>query len=157
MDGQIEVYDSCEVKKRRAGNKIVLLILFCIFGLPLAGTLLSAGASAVVAVIAAVIGVFGGLIGLIIGGFALVVGLAAAGIGLIISGCMNMAQIPIGLMAIGGGFLLLSVSMLLAVLTKWCCRTVVPGLVRTCVEVVRVCIRWIGSVVRRVLGGGARR
>lgn len=157
MDGQIEVYDSCKVKKRKAGKKVVLLILFFIFGLPLAGTLLSAGASAVVAVIAAVIGIFGGLIGLIIGGGILVAGLFAAGIGLIISGCMNMAQVSVGLMVIGGGFLMLSAAMLLAVGVGWCEKTVVAGLFRSCIEIVRGCIRWVSSIVQRLFDRGGEK
>lgn len=154
MDGQIEVYDSCKVKKRRSGNKIVLLILFLIFGLPLAGTLLSAGASVVVAAVSVLIGVFGGLIGLIIGGVMLVAGLFAAGVGLVISGCLNMAQISVGLMVIGVGFLMLSAAMLLAVAVGWCEKTVVPGLIRSCVEIVRGCIRWIRSIAQKLFGRG---
>ena len=141
-------------RRRRTGAVMLLLILLIVFGVPVAGTIISAGFSVIAALFGAVLGIFGGLFGLIAGGFAMVAGMAVAGIGLIASGILNMAVPALGTMVIGGGFFMLAAAILVLIVTKWACTTVVPGLLRFCVDVVRKGISCVVSIVRRMFGRG---
>ncbi|MDY3251325.1 MAG: DUF1700 domain-containing protein [Candidatus Choladocola sp.] len=148
-------------KEERSGDHrsiLLLIILLVVFGLPLAGMILSAGFSVLTALFGVLVGIFGGLFGLIAAGFAIAVSLVAAGVGLIATGAVNMAEPALGAMVIALGFLSLAVSMLAAVLTKWGCTEAVPGVIRFCIELVRKCIRLISRPVRRIFGrgGGSR-
>lgn len=137
------------------GRNVLLLILLCVFfGIPLAGSIISAGFSVIAGIIGGVFGIFGGLIGLIAGGFALAAGLLVGGIVMVVNGAVNIGQLPIGLMGICIGFLMMSGAMLAGVLTKWGCTTAVPGLFRFCISAVRACCRWIRNLVGRLFGRG---
>ena len=144
--------NSEEVSRRR--NGFLILVLFLIFGLPIAGSILSAGASVVAAVVAALFGGFAGLFGLLAGGAALVFGLFVAGVALVIAGCVNMSVPAIGAMVIGWGFLVLAAAFLLAVLVKWGFTAVVPGLIRFCIDLFKKGCRWVRSTVCRLRGKG---
>lgn len=149
---QIEADDS--QKGRSKGGKLLILILFLIFGLPLAGTILSAGASVLLAILAAVFGGAAGLIGLMIGAGALVAALFAAGLAMIIAGCVGITALPVGIMVIGGGFLVLGIAFLLAILVKWGFGTMMPALFRCCIDLIRQICSWISAKVCRLLGRG---
>lgn len=146
---------------RNSGNRkngFLLLILFFMFGLPLAGSIISAGFSVIAGVFGALFGVLGGLIGLVVAGFAVTVALIAGGIAAVIAGCVNMFQPAMGIMAVGFGFLLLALAMLAALVTKWCCTTVVPGLFHFCMNAARKCVNAIGTVMRKIFcRGGVHR
>lgn len=136
------------------GGGILLLILFLVFGLPLAGTIIGAGASVVAALVGIVVGIFGGLFGLIIGGISLVFGLFAAGAGTIIAGISNLATPAIGIMTIGFGFFMIAGAFLMALFVKWACGAAVPGLIRMCVELVRKAVGLIKRLIGRMFGRG---
>lgn len=145
-----------ETEDRRR-NGLLLLLLFLFFGLPLAGTIISAGFSVIAGVAGALFGIFGGLLGLIAGGIAAVVGLVIGGVGMIIAGAANLVQLPTGLMGIGIGFWMLAAALLVGVLTKWGATTAAPGLLRFTAEMVRRLWGWLCGLLRRIFrkGGGS--
>lgn len=150
---QLDLY--CVRPKNNRIKKLVIGgLLLLIFGIPLAGVLLSAGASVIMAAFGMVLGMFGGLFGLILAGILLILAFAAAGVGLIIVGCLNIAQISNGLMLISGGFVLLAVVMLLIPVICWSCFTLVPRLFRICLDAAGVCLKAISALVRRLFGRG---
>lgn len=143
-------------RKRR--NGVLLLLLFLIFGLPAAGTIISAGFSVILGIFGGLFGVFAGLIGLVIGGFALTIGLLVTGLALIISGFLNLSVPAFGVMAIGGGFLVIAAALLLGILTKWGCTTVIPGLLRGCIDATKKALVWIRNLILKLRKrGGAGR
>lgn len=139
-------------------NGLLIVLLFIFFGLPLAGSIISAGFSIIAAIIGALFGIFGGLLGLLAGGFAATIGLLCGGVVMIIRGVLNLVTPPVGLMGISLGFFMLAGALLIAVATKWGCCTVAPGLFRFSIEMVRKCWSWTVGVVRRIFsrGGAAR-
>lgn len=135
-------------------NGLLLLLLFIFFGLPLMGTIISAGFSIVFGLLGGVLGIFGGLFGLIVAGFAGIVGLIASGAGFIGKGVgmlVAMASLPVGLMSICLGFLSLSAGVLLIIAVRWGCTTAVPGVCRFCVGLVGRFCRWFVGILRRLL------
>ena len=78
-------------RQRNRKNGLLLLLLFLFFGLPLAGSIISAGFSVLTAVFGCVFGIFAGLLSLIVGGFAAVIGLVCGGVMVILSGLANLA------------------------------------------------------------------
>ncbi len=155
-DTDSDKYDeyNTDVQRRRRGSGILLLILFLIFGVPLAGTIISAGCSVVAAILGALIGIFGGLFGLIIGAVAMTFGLFISGIGMIFSGIFNMAAPALGIMTVGFGFFMLAGAFLLAAAAKWGCGTAVPGLFRFCMEMIRKFFGLIKRLFCRMFGRG---
>lgn len=141
-------------KRSQRRNGFLILLLFLIFGLPIAGSILSAGASVVAAIVAALLGGFGGLFGLIAGGVAMAFGLFVTGVALVIAGCVNMSLPAIGAMVIGWGFLVLAAAFLLAVLVKWACTTVVPSLIRFSIDLIKKACVWVRNLVCRLWGKG---
>lgn len=139
-------------------NAVLILILFFVFGIPAAGSIISAGFSVVAGIIAGVFGIVAGMFGLIAGGFAAVIGLLAAGVWTIVQGAVNMAVPAIGMMVIGWGFLMIAAAALLLVLVKWGCTTAVPGLIHFCVDLVKRIVGWFCTValnvIHRILGKG---
>lgn len=143
-------------RRRRSGLLLILLAVF--FGLPLAGTIISAGFSVVLAVLGGLLGVFGGLFALVFGGIATAIGLLAGGIGMVISGACNMMTPAIGTMAVGFGFFLLAAAVLLAAAAKWGLTTAVPNVIRFAVGLVRRMVGMICRITRSIFcrGGGRR-
>lgn len=149
--------DRTEASRKRR-NAVLLVLLLVIFGLPAAGTIISAGFSVIVGVFAGLFGVFAGLIGLVIGGFALTIGLLVTGVALIICGFLNLSVPALGVMVIGGGFLVIAVALLLGIITKWGCTTAIPGLLRGCIDAMKKVLVWIRNLILRLRkrGGAAR-
>ena len=141
-------------RQRNRKNGLLLLLLFLFFGLPLAGSIISAGFSVLTAVFGCVFGIFAGLLSLIVGGFAAVIGLVCGGVMVILSGLANLAALPIALMTVCIGFFMLGAAVLVGIVTKWGCTAVIPGLFRFCIDLVGKCVRWITGFVRRVTGKG---
>lgn len=146
----VDEYGSVQKKDRK--NLILLLILFLVFGLPAAGSVIGAGFSVLTGIISLIVGIFGGLIGLVFSVGAAAVALVGSGVALIISGCFSMTVPATGVMMIGAGFFLLSASVLAFVLTGWGCGTVIPGFVRFCVDAVKKCSWAVRKVIRRIGG-----
>ena len=141
-------------RQRNRKNGLLLLLLFLFFGLPLAGSIISAGFSVLTAVFGCVFGIFAGLLSLIVGGFAAVIGLVCGGVMVILSGLANLAALPIALMTVCIGFFMLGAAVLVGIVTKWGCTAVIPGLFRFCIDLVGKCVRWITGFVGRVTGKG---
>ena len=141
-------------RQRNRKNGLLLLLLFLFFGLPLAGSIISAGFSVLTAVFGCVFGIFAGLLSLIVGGFAAVIGLVCGGVMVILSGLANLAALPIALMTVCIGFFMLGAAVLVGIVTKWGCTAVIPGLFRFCIYLVGKCVRWIIGLVGRVTGKG---
>ena len=141
-------------RQRNRKNGLLLLLLFLFFGLPLAGSIISAGFSVLTAVFGCVFGIFAGLLSLIVGGFAAVIGLVCGGVMVILSGLANLAALPIALMTVCIGFFMLGAAVLVGIVTKWGCTAVIPGLFRFCIDLVGKCVRWIIDLVGRVTGKG---
>ena len=141
-------------RQRNRKNGLLLLLLFLFFGLPLAGSIISAGFSVLTAVFGCVFGIFAGLLSLIVGGFAAVIGLVCGGVMVILSGLANLAALPIALMTVCIGFFMLGAAVLVGIVTKWGCTAVIPGLFRFCIDLVGKCVRWIIGLVGRVTGKG---
>ena len=141
-------------RQRNRKNGLLLLLLFLFFGLPLAGSIISAGFSVLTAVFGCVFGIFAGLLSLIVGGFAAVIGLVCGGVMVILSGLANLAALPIALMTVCIGFFMLGAAVLVGIVTKWGCTAVIPGLFRFCIDLVGKCVRWITGLVGRVTGKG---
>ena len=141
-------------KQRNRKNGLLLLLLFLFFGLPLAGSIISAGFSILTAILGCVFGIFAGLLSLIVGGFAAVIGLICGGVMVILSGLANLAALPIALMTVCVGFFMLGAAVLVGIVTKWGCTAVIPGLFRFCIDLVGKCVKWITGFVRRVTGKG---
>ena len=141
-------------RQRNRKNGLLLLLLFLFFGLPLAGSIISAGFSVLTAVFGCVFGIFAGLLSLIVGGFAAVIGLVCGGVMVILSGLANLAALPIALMTVCIGFFMLGAAVLVGIVTKWGCTAVIPGLFRFCIDLVGKCVKWITGLVGRVTGKG---
>lgn len=134
-------------------NGLLLLLLFIFFGVPLMGTIISAGFSVVFGILAGILGIFGGLFGLIAAGFAGIIGLFAGGISLIGGGVgmlVSMTSLPVGLMSICFGFLSVAAALLLIIAVKWGCATVVPGVCRFCVGIMGRFWRWLAGILHRI-------
>ena len=141
-------------RQRNRKNGLLLLLLFLFFGLPLAGSIISAGFSVLTAVFGCVFGIFAGLLSLIVGGFAAVISLICGGVMVILSGLANLAALPIALITVCVGFFMLGAAVLVGIVTKWGCTAVIPGLFRFCIDLVGKCVRWITGFVGRVTGKG---
>lgn len=137
---------------------MLLILLFVFFGIPLAGSMISAGFSILTGIIGGLLGIFGGLLGLIAAGFAGTVGLVCGGFAMIVRGAAGLAAPSVGLMQICLGFFLLAGAFLLAALTKWSCFTAAPGLFRFSIELVQKGFGWLVGAVRRIFsrGGAAK-
>lgn len=141
-------------KDRNGRNGILLILLFIFFGLPLMGTIISAGFSIVLGILGGVLGIFGGLFGLIAAGIAGIVGLLAGGVSLIGGGVgtiVSLTSLPVGLMSICLGFMSIAAGLLLIIAVKWGCSTAVPGFCRFCVSIVGRFCRWLVNGLRSVL------
>ncbi len=154
--GEYRVYDMDEAARRaeRRRNGLLLFVLFLVFGLPLAGTILSAGFSVVGGLFGCVFGILGGLVALVFGGFVTAAAFLASGALLVIVGIVNLTAPAMGLMLMCLGFLMLAGAMLLLALSGWGLRTAIPGVFRFSMDLVRGVCRWVGRLFRRIFGKG---
>lgn len=138
----------------RRRDALLLIVLFLVFGLPIAGTILSAGFSAAAGIAGCLLGVVGGLFGLVIGAFVTACAFLVAGVALVVTGIVNLASPAMGLMLMCLGFLALSAAMLLLILAKWGLTTAVPGVFRFSVWLLRRLCGWAADLIRRIFGRG---
>ncbi len=139
-------------EKRR--NGILLLVLFLVFGLPILGTILSAGFSVVAGLLGCVIGILGGLISLVFGGFVAAAVFLVSGAACIFVGIINLTAPAMGLMLMCFGFLMLAAALLLFVAAGWGMKTAIPGVFRGFIHLVRGVCGWCGRLFRRIFGRG---
>lgn len=150
-----------QAKQSRKGNSgergrdgLLLLILFLVFGLPIAGAVLSAGFSAAAGILGCIFGIIGGLIGLVFGGFVTAAAFLASGVSCVIVGIINLTDPAMGLMLMCFGFLMLAAAMLLLAAAGWGLRIAIPGVFRVSLDLVRGVCGWVGRVFRRIFGKG---
>ncbi len=139
-------------EKRR--NGILLFVLFLVFGLPILGTILSAGFSVVTGLLGCVIGILGGLISLVFGGFVAATAFLVSGAACIFVGIINLTAPAMGLMLMSFGFLMLAAALLLFVAAGWGAKIAIPGVFRGSVHLVRGACGWCGRLLRRIFGRG---
>ena len=133
------------------GNRgLILFLLLLFFGLPAAGTVIGAGFSIVGGILGGILGIFGSVFGLAAAAFVATLGTFVGGIALIFSGAADWTAPAVSLMSIGGGFLLLSLAMLLLILTKWGCGTAVPWMIRLIRDIIRTGIEWMRELFDRI-------
>lgn len=118
-------------KKKMSGGMIALLVIVCIFALPILGPIGIAILSTLFGIICTVVGV---LIAVLVAGAALCV----AGVATFIAGIATMFVSPIvGLLVIGVSLLLLGIGILLTILGVWILGKGVPPMVRGIVNLCR--------------------
>lgn len=130
------------------GLLIFLLVLF--FGVPVACSLIGAGFSVIGGVLGGIVGIFAGVFGLAVVVFAAALAAFGGGIALILSGVAGLSSLAVSLMSVGGGFLLLALSMLLFLLAKWGCTTAVPWMAGIIRDIVRLGLGWLHEMSERV-------
>jgi len=114
------------------GWKIVLIVLLCIFAIPVGIPLISA-------VFSIMIGVLSAVVGLVIGFGAAAVGLFVGAIVLLAVGLFNLATLPfVSLVLIGVGLLLAALGMLFLILTVLICGKLIPAVCRGIVAICRM-------------------
>ena len=113
----------------RTTGKIVLIILLCIFALPVILPVVVGIFGALIGVIAAIIGV---AVALVVAGFSVLL----AGIALIVAGFVELITAPYAAMClIGGGFVLTGFSIIGILLMIMVCAAVIPAVVRGFVHI----------------------
>lgn len=145
-------------KRRRGSDKrnqgLILILLIVFFGIPAAGSLISAGFSVIFGILGGILGVFAGLFGLVFAAFGAAIGFLAGGIEMILQGGSRMASPAYGTMTIGGGFFMLAAALIAAFLGKWGCSNVIPALFRFIFEQLGRFFRWLGKALRRIFDKG---
>lgn len=134
---------------RRGRSVLWIFLLIIFFGLPTASAIVRAGFSIIGGIFGGIFGIFAGLFGLVFGFFGAAIGLIVGGIGTIFAGIAHLASPAVGTMMIGGGFLMIAASMLVLILAKWGCTTIIPGVFRWVIGWVRSFFRWIGGLFGR--------
>ncbi len=118
--------------KKLSGGMIALIIIVCIFALPVLGPVGVAVLSTAFAIICAIIGV---LIAVFMTGVALII----SGIALFVVSIAAMVYSPVaGLLLLGAGLLLLGIGILLAILGIWILVKGIPPMVRGIVNLCRM-------------------
>lgn len=118
-------------KGKLSGGMIALIVIVCIFALPILGPVGVAVLSTIFAVICAIIGI-------LIAVFMMGVSLLIAGIALFAVGIPAMIASPVGgLFLMGCGLLLLGIGILLAILGIWILAKGIPPMIRGFVNLCR--------------------
>ncbi len=118
-------------KKKMSGGAIALLVIVCIFALPILGPIGIAIITTLFSIVAAIAGV---LIAVFVSGIALCI----AGIAVFAAGIATMFVSPVvGILLIGISLLLLGIGILFAILGIWILVKAVPPMVRGIVNLCR--------------------
>lgn len=118
-------------KKELSGGMLILIVILCIFALPILGPLAIGLLSAAFGILCAVAAV---LFAVMIAGIAIVI----AGGSLIVAGIVTLIEAPVvGILLAGVGLILGGIGILLAILGIWIVTKIVPPLVRGFVNLCR--------------------
>lgn len=118
-------------RPNRGNSKILLIILICVFAIPV-------GIPVVATVFSIFIGIICGLGGIFLGVGGAAIGLIAGGIATVVYGIFQMLGTPgTGIFISGGGLLMLAVGMLAMSLCVWMFGRILPRIVRGLVAVIR--------------------
>lgn len=125
--------------KEATGGKVALIVILCIFAIPVGIPLISS-----------IFGLFIGLLGLMIGIFAAIFGLTVAlcvgGLVVFLVGLFTVFTSPIaGAFSIGVGLLLLGLGALFILLCIQICTKFIPWFTRTIVDLIRMPLRKRGT------------
>ncbi len=120
-----------QAKQTKNNDKVALIILLCIFAIPVGIPLLSAAFGIAVGLIAALFGI---IVGFGAAGIAMVFG----GIALFISGLIQLSAPLIGFAMIGTGLIVLGLGMLFTMISGVICTKVLPALCRGIVNLCRL-------------------
>ncbi len=118
-------------KQTKNNDKVALIILLCIFAIPVGIPLLSAAFGIAVGLIAALFGI---IVGFGAAGIAMIFG----GIALFISGLIQLSVPLIGFAMIGSGLIVLGLGMLFTMISGVICTKVLPALCRGIVHLCRL-------------------
>lgn len=116
---------------RSRNTNIGLIILLCIFAIPV-------GIPLVCTILGVTIGIVAAVIGLIFGFGAAGVGLICAGVALVVAGLIQMSIPLIGFAFVGGGLVVFGIGMLLTMACVGLCRTVLPAIIKGFVTLCRM-------------------
>ncbi len=118
-------------KPGMSGGMLALIIILCIFGIPI---LIPLGAAMLGLVIAAV----AVIASLVIAAAAVAFALVITGVILLIIGISKLFVMPFGSMCLaGGGLACIGAGILFVILTLWLCVTVIPAIVKVVAELCR--------------------
>lgn len=146
-NGETFSYGQESGRNGRSGRSVLWIFLLIIFfGIPTARAIVGAGFSIIGGIFGGIFGIFAGLFGLVFGFFSAAIGLIVGGVGTIFAGVAHLASPAVGTMMIGGGFLMIAVSMLVLILAKWGCTTIIPGVFRWVIGWIRRFFQWIGGL-----------
>lgn len=123
-------YNNKDAGSKNSTN-IILIILICIFALPVGIPLVFSVFGVVVAIIAVV---FALLFGFGIAGIVMV----PVGIALMVFGLVRMGLPVLGLSLFGSGLIVMGLGILFVMLSAWLCKTVLPAVVRGVVYICRL-------------------
>jgi len=113
-------------------TRIALLVLLCIFAIPIGLPIIVSTFSVAFAIIATIVGLF---IGFGVSGIACIIG----GIVLIVLGILKMIAIPLlGMLLCGSGLIVLGIGLLFVLLSVILCKNVLPALVKGFVSLCRL-------------------
>jgi uncharacterized membrane protein len=120
-----------QTKQTKNNDKIALIILLCIFAIPVGIPLLSAAFGIAV-------GLIGALFGLIVGFGAAGIAMIFGGIALLISGLVQLSMPLIGFAMVGSGLIVLGLGMLFTMVSSAICTKLLPALCRGIVNLCRL-------------------
>jgi uncharacterized membrane protein len=112
-------------------GKLVLIILLCLFALPIGLPLIIAFVSVVFSIVVALFAI---LFGFGIAGVVMV----PAGIAIIIVGIVNMGIPFMGVAHFGTGLLVMGLGILFVMLSVWLCKTLIPAIIKGIVYIFRL-------------------
>lgn len=123
--------DQSRQDTRSKNTNIALIILLCIFAIPV-------GIPLVCTILGVTIGIVAAVIGLIFGFGAAGIGLICAGVALVVAGLIQMSMPLIGFAFVGGGLIVFGIGMLLTMACVGLCRTVLPAIIKGFVNLCRM-------------------
>ncbi len=118
-------------KQTKNNDKVALIILLCIFAIPVGIPLLSAAFGIAVGLVAALFGI---IVGFGAAGIAMIFG----GIALFISGLIQLSAPLVGFAMIGAGLIVLGLGMLFTMVSGVICTKVLPAICRGIVNLCRM-------------------
>lgn len=130
--GQGTAQDSNKTYKKN--TNIGLIILICIFAIPV-------GLPLLISALGVLIGVFAAIAGITLGIGAAGVALILCGIVMFFAGLIKIAVPFVGLLLCGGGLIVFGIGMLLSLLCGLICKTLIPALIKGIVNLCRLPFR----------------
>jgi uncharacterized membrane protein len=112
-------------------TNIVLIILLCIFAIPV-------GIPLVFSIFGMVVGIIGSILGIIVGFGVAGIAMIIAGIAVFFVGLVQLSVPMVGLLFCGGGLLVFGLGMLFTLFSGFLCKKVLPALIQGFVNLCRL-------------------